>query len=58
MSKHNLEKSRTITVSTSFAGGLAAGAIAIAIALIIRSFAAGIFIPEIADIIFAYSRTT
>ena len=49
MSKHNLEKSRTITVSTSFAGGLAAGAIAIATALIIRSFAGGIFIPEIAS---------
>src|SRR5438552_5275031 len=44
MSKHNLEKSRTV-----IAGGLAAGAIAISIALIIRSFAGGIFIPELAS---------
>jgi len=49
MSKHNLEKSPTISVGTSFLVGLAAGAIAIAIALIIRSFAGGIFIPELAS---------
>jgi hypothetical protein len=52
VSKRSLEKSGKIPISasTSFAGGLAAGAIAIAIALIIRSFAGGgIFIPEIAS---------
>ena len=49
MSKHNLEKSRTVSAGTSFAGGLAAGALAISIALIIRSFAGGIFIPELAS---------
>lgn len=42
-----MEKSRSTTVN--FAGGLAAGAIAIAIALIIRSFAGGIFVPELAS---------
>src|SRR5215831_6177271 len=49
MSKHKLEKSRTVSAGTSFAGGLAAGALAISIALIIRSFAGGIFIPELAS---------
>ncbi len=49
MSKHNLEKSSKISAGTYFSGGLAAGAIAIAIALIIRSFAGGIFIPELAS---------
>lgn len=49
MSKRNLEKSRTVSAGTSFAGGLAAGALAISIALIIRSFAGGIFIPELAS---------
>jgi len=49
MTKHNLEKSRTISVGTSFLGGLAAGALAIAIAVIIRSFLGGIFIPELAS---------
>lgn len=49
MSKHKLEKSSKISAGTSFSGGLAAGAIAIAIALIIRSFAGGIFIPEMAS---------
>src|SRR5439155_25434750 len=44
-----MEKSATISTSISFGGGLAAGAIAIAIALLIRSFAGGIFIPEIAS---------
>ena len=49
MTKYNLEKSRTISAGTSFSGGLAAGALAIAIAVIIRSFAGGIFIPELAS---------
>ena len=49
MSNHKLEKSSKISAGTSFSGGLAAGAIAIAIALIIRSFAGGIFIPEMAS---------
>ena len=49
MTKHNLEKSRTISAGTSFSGGLAAGALAVAIAVIIRSFAGGIFIPELAS---------
>jgi len=46
-----LEKSEKIpiSISTSFVGGLAAGAIAIAFALIIRSFAGGVFIPELAS---------
>lgn len=42
-------KSGTIPTSGSFVAGLAAGAIAIAIALIIRSFAGGIFVPEFAS---------
>jgi DMSO/TMAO reductase YedYZ molybdopterin-dependent catalytic subunit len=49
VSKADLEKSRTISTTVIFAGGLAAGAIAIAIALIIRSFAGGIFVPELAS---------
>jgi DMSO/TMAO reductase YedYZ molybdopterin-dependent catalytic subunit len=44
-----MEKSGTISTSISFGGGLAAGAIAIAIALLIRSFAGGPFIPELAS---------
>ena len=44
-----IEKSRTISAGASFAGGVAAGAIAIAIALIIRSFAGAIFVPELAS---------
>jgi hypothetical protein len=51
--KPNLEKSGKIPISistgTTFAGGLAAGAIAIAIELIIRSFTGGIFVPELAS---------
>ncbi len=42
-----IEKPGSIT--TSFVGGLAAGAVAIAISLIIRSFAGGPFIPELAS---------
>ena len=44
-----MKKSSTISISISFGGGLAAGAIAIAIALLIRSFAGGPFIPELAS---------
>ncbi len=44
-----IEKSSTISAGASFAGGVAAGAIAIAIALIIRSFAGAIFVPELAS---------
>src|SRR5437016_14655533 len=44
-----MEKSATISTSISFGGGLAAGAIAIAIALLIRSFVGGPFIPELAS---------
>ena len=44
-----IEKSRTISAGASFVGGVAAGAIAIAIALIIRSFAGAIFVPELAS---------
>jgi DMSO/TMAO reductase YedYZ molybdopterin-dependent catalytic subunit len=44
-----MKKSGTIPTSISFGGGLAAGAIAIAIALLIRSFAGGPFIPELAS---------
>ena len=49
MSNPNLEKLSKMPVSTAFAVGLAAGAIAIAIALIVRSFAGGIFVPELAS---------
>jgi DMSO/TMAO reductase YedYZ molybdopterin-dependent catalytic subunit/uncharacterized Tic20 family protein len=44
-----IEKTGSISTTTSFVGGLAAGAVAIAISLIIRSFAAGPFIPELAS---------
>jgi DMSO/TMAO reductase YedYZ molybdopterin-dependent catalytic subunit len=44
-----MKKSGTIPTSISFGGGLAAGAIAIAIALLIRLFAGGPFIPELAS---------
>ncbi|MDP9289790.1 MAG: molybdopterin-dependent oxidoreductase [Thermoproteota archaeon] len=43
------EKTGSISTTTSFVGGLAAGAVAIAISLIIRSFAGGPFIPELAS---------
>ena len=43
-----IEKSDT-NFTISFVGGLAAGAIAIAIALLIRSFVGGPFIPELAS---------
>jgi DMSO/TMAO reductase YedYZ molybdopterin-dependent catalytic subunit len=43
-----IEKSGTNS-SISFVGGLAAGAVAIAISLIIRSYAGGPFIPELAS---------
>jgi DMSO/TMAO reductase YedYZ molybdopterin-dependent catalytic subunit len=42
-----IEKGRP--TSTSFVLGLAAGAVAIAISLLIRSFAGGLFIPELAS---------
>ena len=44
-----IEKTGSISTTTSFVGGLAAGAVAIAISLIIRSFAGGPFIPELAS---------
>jgi DMSO/TMAO reductase YedYZ molybdopterin-dependent catalytic subunit len=44
-----IEKTGSISITTSFVGGLAAGAVAIAISLIIRSFAGGPFIPELAS---------
>jgi DMSO/TMAO reductase YedYZ molybdopterin-dependent catalytic subunit len=44
-----MKKSGTNSTSTSFGGGLAAGAVAIAIALLIRSFVGGPFIPELAS---------
>ena len=43
-----IEKGR-ISTTTSFVLGLAAGAVAIAISLLIRSFAGGLFIPELAS---------
>jgi DMSO/TMAO reductase YedYZ molybdopterin-dependent catalytic subunit len=42
-----IEKTGSISTTTSFVGGLAAAAVAIAISLIIRSFAGGPFIPEL-----------
>ena len=44
-----IEKTVSISTTTSFVVGLAAGAVAIAISLIIRSFAGGPFIPELAS---------
>jgi hypothetical protein len=44
-----MKKPGIIPTSISFGGGLASGAIAIAIALLIRSFAGGPFIPELAS---------
>jgi len=44
-----IEKTGSISTTTSFVVGLAAGAEAIAISLIIRSFAGGPFIPELAS---------
>jgi DMSO/TMAO reductase YedYZ molybdopterin-dependent catalytic subunit/uncharacterized Tic20 family protein len=44
-----IEKTGSISTTNSFVGGLAAGAVAIAISLIIRSFAGGPFIPELAS---------
>ena len=44
-----IEKTGNISTTTSFVVGLAAGAVAIAISLIIRSFAVGPFIPELAS---------
>ena len=44
-----IEKTGSISTTTSFVVGLAAGAVAIAISLIIRSFAGGPFIPELAS---------
>ena len=44
-----IEKTGNISTTTSFVVGLAAGAVAIAISLIIRSFAGGPFIPELAS---------
>jgi DMSO/TMAO reductase YedYZ molybdopterin-dependent catalytic subunit len=44
-----IEKTGSISTTTSFVGGLAAGAVAIAISLIIRSFVGGPFIPELAS---------
>jgi DMSO/TMAO reductase YedYZ molybdopterin-dependent catalytic subunit len=44
-----IEKTGSISTTTSFVVGLAAGAVAIAITLIIRSFAGGPFIPELAS---------
>src|SRR5207245_7701102 len=44
-----MEKQGIVSTSMSFVGGLAAGAIAIAIALLIRSFVGGPFIPELAS---------
>jgi DMSO/TMAO reductase YedYZ molybdopterin-dependent catalytic subunit/uncharacterized Tic20 family protein len=44
-----IEKTGSISTTSSFVGGLAAGAVAIAISLIIRSFAGGPFIPELAS---------
>ena len=44
-----IEKTGSISTTTSFVVGLAAGAVAIAISLIIRSFAVGPFIPELAS---------
>ena len=44
-----IEKTVRISTTTSFVVGLAAGAVAIAISLIIRSFAGGPFIPELAS---------
>jgi hypothetical protein len=44
-----IEKTGSISTTNSFVGGLAAGAVAIAILLIIRSFAGGPFIPELAS---------
>jgi DMSO/TMAO reductase YedYZ molybdopterin-dependent catalytic subunit len=44
-----IEKTGSSSTTTSFVGGLAAGAVAIAISLIIRSFAGGPFIPELAS---------
>jgi DMSO/TMAO reductase YedYZ molybdopterin-dependent catalytic subunit len=44
-----IEKTGSISTSTSFICGLAAGAVAITISLIIRSFAGGPFVPELAS---------
>ena len=44
-----IEKTGSSSTTNSFVGGLAAGAVAIAISLIIRSFAGGPFIPELAS---------
>ncbi len=44
-----IQKTGSISITTLFFGGLAAGAVAIAISLIIRSFAGGPFIPELAS---------
>jgi len=44
-----IDKTGSISIITSFVGGLAAGAVAIAISLIIRSFVGGPFIPELAS---------
>jgi hypothetical protein len=43
--------------ATTFVLGLAAGAVAIAISLLIRSFAGGPFIPELASQTLADTRT-